>query len=285
MRPTISRSRARFGALCERDTLGTSLEEIAVQDAPSTPSRSAAAARVAGIVAAATVAIGILGIQIGLLRPLAGFYLFAAGAILGGLVALGLGVVGIIATRESTHRTGRGQALLGGCIGSALIGATLSAASSGSGVPPINDITTNLQDPPAFTTAPNLPENQGRDMSYPQEFVAQVQEGYPDLAPIRLDEPQIAAYQRALHAAEKLGWEITYQDSRAGIFEARSVSRVFRFVDDIAVRVRPDGSSTIVDVRSKSRDGRGDLGANADRIRRFAQDVRELPAVATGPDD
>jgi uncharacterized protein (DUF1499 family) len=249
------------------------------------PSRSASAARVAGILAISIVAIGILGIHVGLLRPLTGFYLFALGALVGGLVALTLSVFGIVATREGSLKTGRAKALVGGCIGAALIGGTLSAASSGRGVPSINDITTNLQDPPGFTTASNLPENLGRDMSYPNEFVAQVQQSYPDLSPIRLDLPAQAGYERALGAARSVGWEITYQDSEAGLFEARSVSRVFRFVDDIAVRVRPSGSGSIVDLRSKSRDGRGDLGANADRIRRFAHDFQDLPAVAAGPED
>ena len=74
-----------------------------------------------------------------------------------------------------TNRSGRAQALVGGCIGSALIGATLSAASSGSGVPPINDITTDLDDPPAFAAALVIPENEGRDMAYPEDFVPQVE--------------------------------------------------------------------------------------------------------------
>lgn len=253
--------------------------------ASSPASRSAFAARRAAFLSVGLVAFGVLGIHIGLLQPLAGFYLFALGSLAGGAVSLALATVGIIATRESTGLTGRTRALVGGCIGAALIGATLSAASSGGGAPPINDITTNLQDPPPFTTASNLPANDGRDMSYPEGFVPQVEAGYPDLAPIRLEASRSASYQRALRSAESLGWEITYQDSEAGTFEARTVSTVFQFVDDIAVRVRASGSGSLVDVRSKSRDGRGDLGANADRIRAFAQNVEDLPAVASGPND
>ncbi|MBW2399988.1 MAG: DUF1499 domain-containing protein, partial [Deltaproteobacteria bacterium] len=44
-------------------------------------------------------------------------------------------------------------------------------------------------------------------------------------------------------------------------------------VDDIVVRVRRDGADSIVDVRSKSRDGRGDMGANAARIRLFRDEL------------
>ena len=88
-----------------------------------------------------------------------------------------------------------------------------------------NDIATNLQDPPSFTAAAQLEENLGRDMSYPEDFAPQVEQGYPDLAPIRLELGKDESYARALAAAGELGWEITFQDSQAGIFEARSESR------------------------------------------------------------
>ena len=44
-------------------------------------------------------------------------------------------------------------------------------------------------------------------------------------------------------------------------------SEIVRFADDVAIRVRPDGEGTRFDVRSVSRFGRSDLGANARRIR------------------
>ena len=61
-----------------------------------------------------------------------------------------------------------------------------------------------------------------------------------------------------------------------GRVEARSTSKIFRFVDDIVVRVVPapdNPEHSIVDIRSRSRDGRGDLGANAARIRAFTQQL------------
>ena len=55
-----------------------------------------------------------------------------------------------------------------------------------------------------------------------------------------------------------------------GRIEASDRTLVFRFVDDVVIRLRPArGGGTQLDVRSKSRDGRGDLGANAGRIRAF----------------
>ena len=45
----------------------------------------------------------------------------------------------------------------------------------------------------------------------------------------------------------------------------------FGFVDDIVIRVRATESGSEVDLRSVSRVGRSDLGANAARIEAFAE--------------
>jgi uncharacterized protein (DUF1499 family) len=72
-----------------------------------------------------------------------------------------------------------------------------------------------------------------------------------------------------MKAARKLGWETTTHDAATGTFEAVDTSELFHFVDDIAVRVRPSNGGSVVDIRSKSRDGKGDMGANAARIHAF----------------
>jgi len=74
-------------------------------------------------------------------------------------------------------------------------------------------------------------------------------------------------------AAEALGLEIVREDPSARVIEATDTTRIFRFVDDVAIRVRPDGDGSRVDVRSRSRDGKGDLGANAARIRAFGDEL------------
>jgi uncharacterized protein (DUF1499 family) len=64
-------------------------------------------------------------------------------------------------------------------------------------------------------------------------------------------------------------------DAGAGRLEAVATTRWLRFKDDVVVRLRdrPDGG-TRVDVRSKSRIGRSDLGTNARRIRAFLHALR-----------
>jgi uncharacterized protein (DUF1499 family) len=142
-------------------------------------------------------------------------------------------------------------------------------------LPRINDITTDPDDPPSFAAAAREPANQDRDLSYPASFAAEQRRGYPDLRPIVLAQPPGEAFVRAQRAAGELGWKTTYSDPAAGVFEAQEVSPTFLFVDDIVVRVRPEGEGSRIDVRSKSRDGKGDLGVNAKRIRAFTQAVAE----------
>ncbi len=86
-----------------------------------------------------------------------------------------------------------------------------------------------------------------------------------------MSDPPDAAFARAERAAAALNWDVRYRDPASRVFEAVEVTRIFRFVDDIVVRVRmsPVGRGSVVDVRSKSRDGKGDIGANAARIRAF----------------
>jgi uncharacterized protein (DUF1499 family) len=145
-------------------------------------------------------------------------------------------------------------------------------------VPAINDFTTDVSDPPAFRHAGSLPANAGRDLSYPASFAALQQSCCADLRPARLAVGPDEGFARARRAAETMpAWTITRAEPETGTIEAVATTRVFGFQDDIAIRVRPDGAGkSRVDMRSKSRDGRGDIGANAARIRAY------VAAVETG---
>jgi uncharacterized protein (DUF1499 family) len=233
------------------------------------PSRVATLASHLGVAGVVALVLGPLAIQLGALSPFAGFRLFLLGGLCG-LLALVLGMIGLWRTRATTGREGRGRALRGALLGAVIVALIAGAAGSARGLPAINDITTNPDDPPAFTHAGQLPGNEGRDLSYPSDFAARQRAGYPNLAPIRLEASLPEAFQQCVRAAESLGWQITYSNPESGSLEATETSRIFRFVDDISVRLRADGpSATVVDVRSKSRVGRGDMGANARRIEAF----------------
>ena len=81
--------------------------------------------------------------------------------------------------------------------------------------------------------------------------------------------PRDAVFNRALDAAQRMGWTIVAADDMADRIEASDRSRWFGFTDDIVIRIAPEGSSSSVDVRSSSRLGRSDFGVNAARIRGY----------------
>jgi uncharacterized protein (DUF1499 family) len=224
----------------------------------------------ASLVAAAAAALALGGpllAHLRLLAPLTGFSMFALGGLLG-LLGLVLGALALRATAGG--RPGRPRAWFALAVGAAVLVLLLQGAPAGRGLPRINDITTNPDDPPVFEAAARDDANQGRDLAYPPAFSALQRAAYPELAPIRVAAPPAEALARARDAAAALGWEIVLVDPERGVLEGRAISRLFRFVDDVVVRVRPTDGGSVVDVRSKSRDGRGDLGANAARIRAFA---------------
>jgi uncharacterized protein (DUF1499 family) len=71
-------------------------------------------------------------------------------------------------------------------------------------------------------------------------------------------------------AAAMPRWTVDSVDARAGVLGAEARTRMWKFVDDVEVRVSLDLHGwTRVDVRSASRAGGADLGANARRIARF----------------
>ncbi len=134
-------------------------------------------------------------------------------------------------------------------------------------VPPINDITTDTDNPPRYMTG---------ERTYPGgEFARQQRAAYPDLAPVLLAVAPREAFARALAAAEAMGWEVVGRDAAAGTLEAVDTTKWFGFKDDVAIRVTPtpEGGSRI-DIRSKSRVGRSDLGTNAQRIRAYAERLK-----------
>jgi uncharacterized protein (DUF1499 family) len=223
---------------------------------------------------------GIVAVQLGLIAPLGAFAMFVLGTLLCGTLALLAGIVSVVRTRRGFRHEDRRRSITATAVGAALVALVLVASAGGQGKPPINDISTDLEDPPQFASADAVPAYAGRDMSYPDEFVPIVRSAYPEVDPIVLSAPPDDAYARALASARSLGWEVVHEDPDRGTFTATDTSAIFRFVDDVVVRVQPEDDGARIDVRSKSRDGRGDLGANAERIQRFAAELK-LPPVAT----
>lgn len=137
-------------------------------------------------------------------------------------------------------------------------------------VPPINDITTDTTNPPVFVAVLPLRASAPVSADYPgAETAAKQQSAYPDIRPVDLAVPPDAAFARALDVAKGFGWTIAATDAAGGRIEATATTPWFGFLDDVVIRVTPTASGSRVDIRSHSRIGKSDLGANAKRIREF----------------
>ena len=214
-------------------------------------------------------------IHLGVLGPLQGFYFFAL-SIPGMLLALGLGVTGLVRTRAATGRSGRSRAWIGTGLGGGLLLVLLNAVSAGGDAPPIHDVTTDLADPPVFSKAVGEAPGRVNGIDYPDGGASvpeQQRAAFPDLAPIEVALAPPAALTRAEEIATKLGWHVDRIDAAAGTVEAHDVTAVFQFIDDVVIRVRPGRSGSVVDLRSNSRVGGGDIGANVARIRAFRDEL------------
>jgi uncharacterized protein (DUF1499 family) len=232
-------------------------------------SRAAHFGGMLGLAAVGFVVVGVGCASLQVLPAFAGFLLMVLGL---GMALIGLvtSIVGVVATAPGKGREGRSSAIRGVVLCLGTIVALAIPASQGRDVPRINDITTNLEEPPAFVKAVEL--NPGRDMAYPgASFADQQLKGYPDLATLVIEDSPDEAFDKvhtALVGMPRMA--ITDENRSEGRLEATETSALFHFKDDVVVRIRPfqDGGSRI-DVRSKSRVGRSDVGANARRIQEF----------------
>ncbi|TAL17875.1 DUF1499 domain-containing protein [bacterium] len=187
--------------------------------------------------------------------------------------AVVLGVIGILLSLVSAFPA-KGVfftlALLGILIGLVSAGIPFKWYRMAKSVPVIHDITTDWEDPPRFDailpirqSAPNTAEYGG------EEIAAQQRKAYPSVVPKILDDPPSEAFRKALNAAIGLGWQVVSADMTSGRIEATDTTLWFGFKDDIIIRIRPNGPGSKVDVRSVSRVGKSDVGANAKRIEKY----------------
>ncbi|HUI99145.1 MAG TPA: DUF1499 domain-containing protein [Usitatibacter sp.] len=136
--------------------------------------------------------------------------------------------------------------------------------------PPIHDITTDPDDPPQFVALRAERGKSPNGFEYGGPKVAAEQRvAYPDIKPLEVSAPPREEMQRAIDAARAMGWEVVASDAQSGRIEATARTLWFGFSDDIVVRIRPQGTGSRVDVRSASRVGLSDVGANAARIRKY----------------
>lgn len=162
-------------------------------------------------------------------------------------------------------------------LGAAVISVPLDYARRAGNVPPIHDISTDLDDPPAFVALRDEREAAPNRVEHPGEATARQQrDAYPDVVPLRLAADREEVFAAAESLARDLGWRIAEADPVEGRIEAVDRTLWFGFRDDVVIRITDsDEGGTRIDVRSASRVGKGDIGTNARRIRSFLTRLQE----------
>mgnify|MGYP001159152402 FL=1 len=142
-------------------------------------------------------------------------------------------------------------------------------------LPYIHDISTDIANPPEFVAAAKLRKPGDHPVTYDGKEVADLQQkAYPDLASLTTKAPAEKVFEAAKAAIASMGMQLSEADAAQGRIEATQTSLLYGFTDDMVVRIATGADGTKVDVRSKSRVGRSDLGQNAKRIRVFLQKLQ-----------
>jgi uncharacterized protein (DUF1499 family) len=223
---------------------------------------------IGGVIAAVCLPLGALGTKLGLWEFTGGFMLLAAGAVLATLASF-LGVIAYIISLRKNLVAERPTVLIGVFLGVVVLGVLGMQYSAASSVPPIHNISTDTVNPPQFDklVAVRTAAKANPLTNLDPELAAQQTTAYPWVKPLTLQASAYEVVDRAEAVMRDMGLEIVSVNKTAGLVEATATTFWFGFKDDVAVRVQPavDGG-TRVDVRSISRVGQSDLGANAARI-------------------
>ena len=211
--------------------------------------------------------LSVLAVRIGLHFGV-GLPIFALSGVISLVVIMILVVVGLL----PAYRSQRGAVLMAMLPAIPPVLLVTAIVSTGGQYPPIHDITTDTENPPMFDAALALRGDESNPVNIKPDVIETQQRFYPEVKTIATDMSPIEAMERAVSVAESLGWEVYNTDNTNGHIEATYTSFWFGFVDDIVIRVGIDAQGqTIVDLRSVSRVGRSDLGANAARIQAFSK--------------
>ena len=201
----------------------------------------------------------------------------------GAIAAMAVCLVGLFLARPGSGRKGLYRALAGLVIGAVVFGVPWSYLRTAQQAPPIHDITTDLENPPAFVAilplragAPNPPDYDG------EEVAAQQRAAFPDIQPVQTSLPPDQAFERAVATVQDEGWQLVAAVPEEGRIEATETTFWWGFEDDIVIRVTPESEGSRIDVRSKSRVGLGDMGVNAARVEGYIEQLEakldEAPA-------
>ena len=144
--------------------------------------------------------------------------------------------------------------------------------------PMLNDIETTPEEPLEFKVLAGLRPADANPIKDPDAAAAELQEeAYPDIGPMALERSAPEVFSLVQEAVERLGWTVALSEppgeTGIGRIEATDRTLIMGFTDDVIVQIKGDNAHAEIDVRSVSRYGMHDLGANAKRIGRLFEEV------------
>lgn len=196
------------------------------------------------------------------------------------LIVVALGVLALLVllyalvAKNSVLRNSSACAFVIGLLPVVVIMATVGFSAFS--VPPIHDISTDTERPPLFVSA--LVERSDSDNSVEYDFkkLPEIQaEAYPNIKSLHMAQSPEQVFNKAKEIVSEFGWQLQWEDAKSGHIEAMFESAVFGFKDDVIIRIEASASGSVVDVRSSSRVGVSDLGANAKRIEAFLSALKQ----------
>lgn len=222
--------------------------------------------------------IGILLTRAGLIEPMQGIAIVAASASL----AASAIAVACVASIEiwNTGRNGLGAVLRALMVAMIVMAYPGYLAVQSLRLPRIADVSTDIEDAPAFSRTPAvMAARQGFNHANlePRQRAAQAS-AYPDLRTLQLETDAEDAFRLVKEALGALKWRIIEEvppgpRSNQARIDVIAESTLMRFRDDLVIRLRPVGNEVRIDIRSASRVGRHDFGSNASRIRRLMEEI------------
>ena len=229
------------------------------------------AIQVGAIIAVVLLLIGPLGSKFGIWPFTLGLTLMMGAAV---LAAIGLiaGLWGFMIARSNGYQADKPLCGIGAILSALVLGIMGMQVSAASSVPEIHNISTDINDPPTFNRVAELRGANSNPLDYDASVLGPLQSAaYPNVKPLETALDREAAFNKAVAVLKDMGLEIVSAEPGSRIVEATFTSFWFGFKDDVVVRIRPQGAGSVIDVRSVSRVGRSDLGANAKRIEEFLQ--------------
>ena len=217
-----------------------------------------------------------IGVRLGAWHFRTGFTILKYAAYGGGAAIL-MTLTAIVLAIKEGKSIGLVAVLVAVAMAIAAVGIPWQLKRTAERLPRIHDISTDLDNPPAFVAVPPLRRGDDNPVAYGGAEVADKQRlAYPDLKPAFVELPADQAFARALAAAHRLHWEIVAEEPAEGRIEATDMTFWFGFKDDIVIRLTPAGNRTRVDIRSLSRVGVSDVGTNARRVRDYLRMLSSL---------